>query len=97
MRNPVREPWRSAVLTEIGEYRRPGNVYTREDVGRGLEEFKAVLSTYPAPGLAIEEPVEEALPVADRAFPTREVAAMLEGLTADSVKSHYLEYSNRRL
>jgi hypothetical protein len=44
MRNPVEEPWRSAVLTEIGEFRRPGNKYSRIDIDRGLEEFKTVLN-----------------------------------------------------
>lgn len=40
MRNAIDEPWRSAVLAEIGEFRRPGNKYDREAIGRGLEEFK---------------------------------------------------------
>jgi hypothetical protein len=44
MRNPIAEPWRSAVLAEIGEFRRPGNVYDRADIARGVAEFKKVLA-----------------------------------------------------
>jgi hypothetical protein len=46
MRNAVAEPWRSAVLAEIGEYRRPGNTYDRADIARGLAEFKKVLDEF---------------------------------------------------
>jgi hypothetical protein len=44
MRNAIAEPWHSAVLAEIGEFRRPGNTYDREDVARGLTEFQRVLA-----------------------------------------------------
>jgi len=43
MRSPIAEPWRSAVLAEIGEFRRPGNVYDRADIARGVAEFRKVL------------------------------------------------------
>ena len=32
LKNPVEEPYRSAVLAEMGEHRRVGNKYTRDDV-----------------------------------------------------------------
>jgi hypothetical protein len=44
MRNTIAEPWRSALLAEIGEYRRPGNTYSRADIEHGLAEFKKVLA-----------------------------------------------------
>jgi hypothetical protein len=44
MRNPIAEPWCSAVLAEIGEFRRPGNIYDRADIARGLAEFRKVLA-----------------------------------------------------
>jgi hypothetical protein len=47
MRNPVAEPWRSALLTEIGEFRRPGNVFDRSDIAKGLKEFVSVLKPEP--------------------------------------------------
>jgi hypothetical protein len=47
MRNPIEDPWFSAVLTELGEFRRPGNAYTRDDVARGLKELRSVLASYP--------------------------------------------------
>jgi hypothetical protein len=81
MRNPVVEPLRSAVLTEIGELRRPGNVFTRDDVDRGLADLKSVLGTYE----------EEAVPE-EKAL----AAARAEQLP-DGAKAHYLEFHQRRL
>ena len=39
----VPPPWRYAVLIELGEYRRPGNAYTREDVEKARQSFQAAL------------------------------------------------------
>jgi hypothetical protein len=47
MRNPIPEPWRSAVLTEMGEFRRPGRTYSREEIKRGVREFKDTLAKQP--------------------------------------------------
>jgi hypothetical protein len=40
-------PWRYAVLIELGEYRRPGNAYTRDDVKGSLQHFKDTLDQKP--------------------------------------------------
>lgn len=40
-------PWRYAVLIELGEYRRPGNAYTRDDVEHSLRHFKDALEQKP--------------------------------------------------
>jgi hypothetical protein len=40
----VAPPWRYAVLIELGEYRRPGNAYTRGDVEVALEALKKALA-----------------------------------------------------
>lgn len=88
MRNPVPEPWRSAVLTEIGEFRRPGNVYTRADIERGLSEFTNVLASYPVP----EKTVEESLVTAGPIVPTAALKVEVEFEPAASLKAHYLKF-----
>jgi hypothetical protein len=40
MRNPVTEEWRRAVLVELGEYRHPGNEYTRGDAATAVKAFE---------------------------------------------------------
>jgi hypothetical protein len=96
MRNPVTEPRRSAILTEIGELRRPGNVFTRVDVEQGLADLKAVLGTYEAipPPKAEEVPEEEAKVIAEREEALAEAQA--EKLPAGA-KAHHLEFHQRRL
>lgn len=42
MRNPVPEPWRDAVLIELGEHRRVGNTFTPDEASAVLAEFQAV-------------------------------------------------------
>lgn len=42
MRNPVDEPWKYAVLIELGEHRRVGNLYTPDDAEVALRDFLAV-------------------------------------------------------
>lgn len=39
----VPPPWRHAVPIELGEFRRPGNAFTRDDVAVALEALKAAL------------------------------------------------------
>lgn len=95
VRNPVPEPWRSAVLTEIGEFRRPGNIYSRHDVERGLEDFKKVIDSYHAATLP--------LLVAEKEFSTeglRDISAVPPKPTEDHkirepVKAHYLAWNSR--
>lgn len=89
MRNNAPEPFRSAVLTEIGELRRPGNVFTRADIARGLEDFRAILASYESP----------AAPVAAGAAEREESAPAFASASSvsDSVREHYLSYSNRRV
>ena len=58
MRNAIGEPWHSAVLAEIGEYRRPGNTYDRKDIERGLAEFKKVLAEFTDTKRDLAEPYE---------------------------------------
>jgi hypothetical protein len=48
MRNPVEEPWKHAVLIELGEHRRVGNLYTPDDAAKALNDFLAVFDE-PAP------------------------------------------------
>jgi hypothetical protein len=92
MRNPVPEPWRSAVLTEIGEFRRPGNVYTRQDVQHGLDEFISILKSHELAQVR-ELEVAEAL-VLNVPPATIPMAAepVEEAEIADAVKSHYLAW-----
>lgn len=93
VRNPAPEPWRTAVLTEIGEFRRPGNVYSRKDVERGVNDFKKVIDSYrprKGPLVTTEAVVEEQVAVSG-----------FEGKTAgeeevsDAVKAHYLAWNSR--
>ena len=95
VRNPVPEPWRSAVLTEIGEFRRPGNVYSREDVDRGLDDFKKVIDSYHVPGLPFV-PAEQEL-VAEEEPAISEVAPQPteEREIGEPVKAHYLAWNSR--
>jgi len=41
-RNPLAEPWRRAVLIELGEYRTPGNSYTRAETQAAVHKFEEV-------------------------------------------------------
>jgi hypothetical protein len=95
VRNPVPEPWRSAVLTEIGELRRPGNVYSRQDVEGGLDDFKKVIDSYHVlivPIAAAEkELLAEGLPAI--APVAQQPAEALE--IGESVKAHYLAWNSR--
>jgi DNA/RNA endonuclease G (NUC1) len=52
---PAPEPWKSAVLVELGEYRRPGNTYTREDVQKASDALVERLATL-APRMILEPP-----------------------------------------
>ena len=45
-KNAVEEPYRSAVLAEMGEHRRVGNKYTKEDVERSTAEVLEKLKSY---------------------------------------------------
>jgi len=38
-RNPASDPWRVAVLEELGEHRRVGNSFTRDDAGAFVQAF----------------------------------------------------------
>lgn len=40
MRSPAPEPWRRAVLIELGEYRHPGNEYSSSDTGVAVRKFE---------------------------------------------------------
>src|SRR6266404_3516882 len=40
MRSPVPEEWKRAVLVELGEYRHPGNEYTRPDAAAAVKAFE---------------------------------------------------------
>jgi hypothetical protein len=40
MQNPAPDPWRVAFLEELGEHRRVGNSFTRDDVERFVRAFK---------------------------------------------------------
>ncbi len=44
MRNPAADPWRVAFLEELGEKRRVGNSFTRDDVERFVRAFKERIS-----------------------------------------------------
>lgn len=71
MVNRVEEPWRTAVLVELGEFRRVGNQYSRADVKRALDDLIATLEAVRAPeghvGLMAVPLVDEATTVADPA------------------------------
>ncbi len=40
MRNPAPDPWRFALLTELGEHRRVGNAFTNHDVAKLVDAFR---------------------------------------------------------
>ncbi len=42
MRTSAPEPWRRAVLIELGEYRHPGNEYSSGDTGKAVKEFETL-------------------------------------------------------
>lgn len=42
MRTSAPEPWRRAVLIELGEYRHPGNAYSSADTENAVKTFEAV-------------------------------------------------------
>jgi hypothetical protein len=95
VRNLVPEPWRSAVLTEIGEFRRPGNVYSRQDVERGLKDFQKVMNSYHAatgPFLVAEkefvaEGPRDLIPVPPEPTADHKIS--------EPVKAHYLAWNSR--
>ena len=96
MRNPVAEPWRSALLTEIGEFRRPGNVFDRADIAKGLKEFVSVLKPEPLGESGLKTLQTEAVGGPDT---TTEASELLheEEILSDSVRDHYLDYNKHRL
>lgn len=59
MRNPANEPWKHAVLIELGEHRRVGNLYTPEDAERALASFLAVFDE-PVLGAYLRAPESDA-------------------------------------
>jgi hypothetical protein len=44
MRNQAPEGWQRAVLVELGEYRHPGNEYSREDTAAAVKAFEKLAS-----------------------------------------------------
>jgi len=55
----VPPPWRYAVLIELGEYRRPGNAYTRKDVDIAVENFKRALDKRTETAIPAQEELTE--------------------------------------
>lgn len=53
----VKPPWRYAVLIELGEYRRPGNAYTRDQVEAARQAFQDALD-----GVAPPDSAAKAIP-----------------------------------
>jgi len=51
------EPWRNAVLTELGEFRRPGNKFSRADVDRASAAFVERVNNL-SPVRAFEPPTD---------------------------------------
>jgi len=41
--HPKIEGWQRAVLVELGEYRRPGNLYTRDETDAAVDTFEALV------------------------------------------------------
>jgi hypothetical protein len=97
MRNPVPEPWRSALLKEIGEFRRPGNVFDRSDIEKGLKEFASVLKPEPLEKSVLRETRTESLASADAATADLQLVQGKPETLSDSVRDHYLEFDKRRL
>jgi hypothetical protein len=92
VRNPVPEPWRSAVLTEIGELRRPGNVYYRKDVESGLDDFKKRIHVPEVPGAPVEKELFfEGRPVIAAVAPQ----PTEEHEIGEAVEAHYLAWESR--
>jgi hypothetical protein len=54
MRSPAPEPWRHAVLAELGENRRPGNFYTPAQVVQWVKNVRDLLDKKPAVPAAVE-------------------------------------------
>jgi hypothetical protein len=96
MRNPVAEPWRSALLTEIGEFRRPGNVFDRADIAKGLKEFVSVLKPEPLEESVLKTLRTEAVGRPDATIDTSELVHEPE-IISDSVRDHYLDFNKHRL
>lgn len=67
MRNPAEEPWKHAVLIELGEHRRVGNLYTPDDAATALRSFLAIFDE-PSP--------------ADTGEPALDIARIAEELVA---------------
>jgi hypothetical protein len=95
VRNPVPEPWRSAVLTEIGELRRPGNVYTRADVQGGLNDFKKVIDSYLVPKVPLVAAEEELLVEGRPSVTAVAPQPPEEREISEPVKAHYLAWNSR--
>jgi hypothetical protein len=93
-RSPVPEPWRTAVLTEIGELRRPGNVYLRKDVKQGLDDFKEVIDSYQVSKLRVDAEKSKML---EQLAAVSAIAAEpgAEEETSEAVKAHYLAWNSR--
>lgn len=67
MRNPAEEPWKHAVLIELGEHRRVGNLYTPDDAAAAMRDFLAIFDEPPPPGGAMS--ALENASVAEEAVP----------------------------
>jgi hypothetical protein len=61
MRNPVPEPWRDAVLIELGEHRRIGNAFNPEDASSVLEAFQVIFDPLFDNGGATPSHVEDSM------------------------------------
>jgi hypothetical protein len=46
MQSAIMEPWSTALLMELGEFRRVGNKYSCIDTIRAVESFKQILNKY---------------------------------------------------
>jgi hypothetical protein len=97
MRNQVKEPWRSAVLTEIGEFRRPGNVFTRKNIEDGLREFESVLRPESRSEATINVSREGALMKEGSAVGEARPRGRSRAELSDSVRDYYLEFNKRHL
>lgn len=54
MDNPVKPPWRQALLIELGEHRRVGNEWTRIDADDTVQELRKALEPAPAEAAALD-------------------------------------------
>lgn len=68
MRNEAPEPWKFALLIELGEHRRVGNAYTPANAEKAVKEYKKILKqlTQPPPSAApVSEPSVSGPPVSE--------------------------------